>query len=311
MGNPNSSKKLKLLQAIVFALVAIILGFIIYLLFNGSIFSRNTEISESSSSDINIALESNTSESTFKTSNTTTKQTTEKSTTTSSSKTDSENNDSEEEAPAPTPTPTSAPTPAPTPAPTQPVVSPDGRSGDMLDLPFIVRGIEVVSKNHWVSDKYRPLPDSYTNNGLRDEAWTAFVQMQNAAAEEGITLVHISSYRPYELQDRLFYNYSLREGEAAANRYSARPGQSEHQTGLAIDVTAGGPLVQDFQYDPAGIWLWENAYKFGFIQRFPAGKEHITGYMFEPWHYRYIGVEHASNFGPNHSLTLEEYLGID
>ena len=80
---------------------------------------------------------------------------------------------------------------------------------------------------------------------------------------------------------------------------------------MAIDVTAGGPLVQDFQYDPAGIWLWENAYKFGFIQRFPAGKEHITGYMFEPWHYRYIGVEHANNFGPNHSLTLEEYLGID
>lgn len=299
MGNPNSSKKLKLLQAIIFALVAIILGFIIYLLFNGSIFSRNTEISESSSSDINIALESNPSESTSKTSNTTTKQTTEKSTTTSSSKSESENSDSEEEAPAPTP------------APTQPVVSPDGRSGEMLDLPFIVRGIEVVSKNHWVSDKYRPLPDSYTNNGLRDEAWTAFVQMQNAAAEEGITLVHISSYRPYELQDRLFYNYSLREGEAAANRYSARPGQSEHQTGLAIDVTDGGPLEQDFQYTPAGIWLWENAYKFGFIQRFPDGKEHITGYMFEPWHYRYIGVEHASNFGPNHSLTLEEYLGIN
>ena len=306
MKNPKSNNKLRLLQAIIFALVAIILGFIIYLLFNDSIFKRNAEISESSSSDTNIALESNTSESTTEIKETTTKKTSEKSTTTTtstSSNADKENNEPEEEAPAQTP--------APTPAPTQPLVSPDGRSGEMLDLPFIVRGIEVISKNHWVSDKYRPLPDSYTNNGLRDEAWNAFLEMQSAAAAEGITLVHISSYRPYELQARLFYNYSLREGEEAANRYSARPGQSEHQTGLAIDVTSGGPLVQDFQYDPAGIWLWENAYKFGFIQRFPEGKEHITGYMFEPWHYRYIGVEHASNFGPNHSLTLEEYLGID
>lgn len=298
MGNPNSNNKLNLLRASIFALIAVILGFIIYLLINKSSFNKNAEILESSTTDLEVALKSSTSKATPKTSRTTTKKTTVKSTTTSTTSkvvTNTKDSVRQEEAPAPT----------------QPLVSPDGRSGEMLDLPFIIRGIEIVSKNHWVSDKYRPLPDSYTNNGLREEAWNAFLEMQSAAAEAGINLVHISSYRPYELQAKLFYNYSLREGEAAANRYSARPGQSEHQTGLAIDVTAGGPLVQDFQYDPAGIWLWENAYKFGFIQRFPAGKEHITGYMFEPWHYRYIGVEHAKNFGPKHNLTLEEYLGID
>ncbi len=298
MGNPNSNNKLNLLRASIFALIAVILGFIIYLLINKSSFNKNAEILESSTTDLEVAPKSSTSKATPKTSRTTTKKTTVKSTTTSTTSevvTNTKDSVRQEEAPAPT----------------QPLISPDGRSGEMLDLPFIVRGIEIVSKNHWVSDKYRPLPDSYTNNGLREEAWNAFLEMQSAAAEAGINLVHISSYRPYELQAKLFYNYSLREGEAAANRYSARPGQSEHQTGLAIDVTAGGPLVQDFQYDPAGIWLWENAYKFGFIQRFPAGKEHITGYMFEPWHYRYIGVEHAKNFGPKHNLTLEEYLGID
>lgn len=298
MKSPNSNKKLNLLRSIIFALIAVILGFIIYLLINKSGLITNAEILESSTTDLEVAPKSSTSKATPKTSRTTTKKTTVKSTTTSTTSkvvTNTKDSVRQEEAPAPT----------------QPLVSPDGRSGEMLDLPFIVRGIEIVSKNHWVSDKYRPLPDSYTNNGLREEAWNAFLEMQSAAAEAGINLVHISSYRPYELQAKLFYNYSLREGEAAANRYSARPGQSEHQTGLAIDVTAGGPLVQDFQYDPAGIWLWENAYKFGFIQRFPAGKEHITGYMFEPWHYRYIGVEHAKNFGPKHNLTLEEYLGID
>lgn len=298
MGNPNSNNKLNLLRASIFALIAVILGFIIYLLINKSSFNKNAEILESSTTDLEVALKSSTSKTTPKTSRTTTKKTTVKNTTTSTTSkavTNTKDDTRHEEALTPT----------------QPLVSPDGRSGEMLDLPFIVRGIEIISKNHWVSDKYRPLPDSYINNGLREEAWNAFLEMQSAAAEDGINLVHISSYRPYELQARLFYNYSLREGEAAANRYSARPGQSEHQTGLAIDVTAGGPLVQDFQYDPAGIWLWENAYKFGFIQRFPAGKENITGYMFEPWHYRYIGVEHAKNFGPKHNLTLEEYLGID
>lgn len=198
----------------------------------------------------------------------------------------------------------------PTPTTTVELVSPDGRRGSQLDTAFTVNGIEVVNKQHWVNSNYRPLPDYMQNNGLREEAWTAFLNMQAAAAEEGVTLVHISSYRTYELQARLFANYSLRAGEEAANRYSARAGQSEHQTGLAIDITSGGDLYQSFADTPGGIWLWEHAYEYGFILRYPQGKEHITGYMFEPWHFRYVGVDVAADFGPNHTLTLEEYLGI-
>ena len=78
-----------------------------------------------------------------------------------------------------------------------------------------------------------------------------------------------------------------------------------------MDVTAGEDLTVDFADTKAGRWLWTYAYRYGFILRYPEGKEEITGYQFEPWHYRYIGKEHASNFGPNSTLTLEEYLDID
>lgn len=194
---------------------------------------------------------------------------------------------------------------------TQVIVSPDGRSGAQLDTPYTVNGVIVVNKNHWVSRNYRPLPDSYQNAGLVEPAWSNFKKMQADAKSEGVNLVHISSYRPYDLQVYLFNTKAARLGEREANRTSARPGQSEHQTGLAIDVTSGGPLVQDFANTAAGQWLWANAYKYGFILRYPQGKEPITGYTFEPWHYRYIGIEHAANFGPNSYLTLEEYLGTN
>ena len=191
------------------------------------------------------------------------------------------------------------------------IVSPDGRRGTELDTPFTINGIEVINKNHWVSQNYRPLPDSYQNNGLREPAWSQFLAMQAAAATEGVNIVHISSYRTFELQNYLFNKYSYNYGVEAASRFSSRPGQSEHQSGLAIDITSGGPLVEEFANTPGGIWLWENAYKFGFILRYPGGKENITGYMFEPWHYRYIGIKDAANFGPNSNLTLEEYLGTN
>lgn len=210
--------------------------------------------------------------------------------------------------PSPVPT-TLAPTPVPT--TTQALISPDGRTGAQLDQPLVINGIPIVNKNHWVNNNYRPLPDSMQNARLVDPAWGKYLEMKQQAASEGITLIMISSYRQYELQVRLFRDYSYNWGEAAANRFSARAGQSEHQTGLAIDITSGGGLNAEFANTPAGKWLWENAYKFGFILRYPQGKEHITGYMFEPWHYRYIGEEHAAHFGPNSSLTLEEYLGTN
>ena len=95
-------------------------------------------------------------------------------------------------------------------------------------------------------------------------------------------------------------------GQELTDTFSARPGHSEHQTGLAFDV---GAIDDDFANWPSGIWLKENAHKYGFIIRYPKGKQHITGYKYEPWHIRYLGVDLATKVY-NSGLTLEEYLGI-
>lgn len=166
----------------------------------------------------------------------------------------------------------------------------------------------MVNKYHWVSANYKPLPDSMNKKALAEPAASAFNEMKAAAAKEGYTLKAISTYRTYAYQEKLFNRYAANDGIEAASRYSARAGQSEHQTGLAVDVTNGMGLYQSFADTAEGKWLWANAYKFGFILRYPRGKEAITGYMFEPWHYRYVGKELAAEFGPNTTLTLEEHM---
>ena len=108
------------------------------------------------------------------------------------------------------------------------------------------------------------------------------------------------------MQKNLYNNYVKRDGAQNADRYSARPGYSEHQTGLAFDINYADSR---FEGTDQAIWLAENAYKYGFILRYPEGKEHITGYMYEPWHYRYIGVENAAKIFAS-GLTLEEYYGL-
>lgn len=138
-------------------------------------------------------------------------------------------------------------------------------------------------------------------------------QMREAAQNEGLTLTVISSFRSYEKQTETF-NYwveqekklglSQEEAEVNANNYSAKPGYSEHQLGTAIDFNE---ITDNFQYTPVGIWLRNNAYKYGFVLSFPEGKEEITGYKFEPWHYRYIGKEAAGDFVQT-DTTLNEFL---
>ncbi len=135
----------------------------------------------------------------------------------------------------------------------------------------------------------------------------------------GYTDVSVTSaYRSYEYQDTLFNNYvnnemaggaSREEAEIAANTYSARPGTSEHQSGLCCDMHNLGSASQAFKDQEAYLWLSENAWKFGFILRFPEDKEAVTGYMFEPWHYRFVGRYHAEKIH-NYGLCLEEYLEI-
>ena len=132
--------------------------------------------------------------------------------------------------------------------------------------------------------------------------------MQADAASQGISLSIISGFRSYSRQSTLYNNYVNRDGKAAADTYSARAGHSEHQTGLAADINS---LYQSFIDTPEGKWLNNNCHKYGFIIRYPKGKESITGYIYEPWHIRYVGVDIATSlYNGGNWISLEEYLGI-
>lgn len=156
-----------------------------------------------------------------------------------------------------------------------------------------------------IANKTYTLPASY-NPGVQPVAMDAFYDMQAAAAADGISLWILSSFRSYEDQDVIYNRYVAQDGRDAADTYSSRPGHSDHQTGYTFDLNS---LEQDFQYDPAGQWLDKNCYKYGFIIRYPKGKESSTGYMYEPWHVRYIGVDLATKVTQS-GLSLEEYFGI-
>jgi D-alanyl-D-alanine carboxypeptidase len=183
------------------------------------------------------------------------------------------------------------------------------------------RGLLVlVNKQHSLDAVYKPedlepidyfaTDRSRETRFMRAEAAEEFNRLVEEAAEDGYTLVMTTAYRSFGFQKILWDNYVATEGEEAAARFSAKPGQSEHQTGLAVDVTS--PSV-DFQLSTSfgdtkeGIWLAENAHRFGFILRYPPGKEVITGYQYEPWHLRYVGIDVAT-YMHQKGLTLEEYL---
>ncbi|WP_310603057.1 M15 family metallopeptidase [Anaerosporobacter sp.] len=144
---------------------------------------------------------------------------------------------------------------------------------------------------------------------LRKEAAYALENLFNAASADGYTLSGVSAYRSYARQNSI-YNRNLRtKGEDYTNRYSAKPGYSEHQTGLSIDVSAvsiGNRLSESFADTKEGKWLAEHAHEYGYIIRYPQEKSDITGYAYEPWHIRYLGVELATYLYEN-NLTLEEY----
>lgn len=143
---------------------------------------------------------------------------------------------------------------------------------------------------------------------LREEASTHLEKMWKAAKEDGVVLYIASAYRSYDTQSQVFNDNVSRHGEKVANRSSARPGESEHQLGTAVDFVAhkNGRLME-FEGTPGALWLMENAHKYGFIMSYPKGKEEITGYIYEPWHYRYIGMDAAQECKES-GLTLVEYL---
>lgn len=172
------------------------------------------------------------------------------------------------------------------------------------ETPLVIDGILVVNKTF-------DLPKNYTS-GLNPSVLNAFKRMQSDAEKEGVILNIRSGFRSNQDQENLFNNYVKRDGLEKASRYSAKPGHSEHETGLAIDITDeyNDKSIGDwFNETKQAKWLYENAYKYGFILRYPEGKEDITGYKYESWHYRYVGTKHSKSFAMN-NLTLEEYLKI-
>lgn len=157
-----------------------------------------------------------------------------------------------------------------------------------------------------IANKTYALPASYNPGGLTDECSAAFQQLVNGAAADNINIYLSSGFRSYDYQSQIYNNYVAMDGQAKADTYSARPGHSEHQTGLAIDCN----IIDDsFIGTPEAIWLENHCHEYGFIIRYPKSKESITGYKYEPWHIRYIGVEKAKSVHDS-GLCLEEYLGI-
>lgn len=169
----------------------------------------------------------------------------------------------------------------------------------------------LVNQYHALPADYVPelvqLAPAYTNqrDSLRPEAAQAFAAMADAAALEGLRIYNASAYRSYSTQNWVYQRYVSQSGTQAADTYSARPGCSEHQTGLALDINTAS-LSARFEETAEYAWLLENSWRFGFILRFPEGKEELTGYQFEPWHYRYVGKA-AARVCFEQGWTLEEY----
>lgn len=163
----------------------------------------------------------------------------------------------------------------------------------------IIDGVLIVNKKYSLPSNYNP--------GFNATANKAFELMRADAAKLNLNIWNQSNFRSYQYQEKLYNDYVARDGKEKADTYSARPGYSEHQTGLTIDMNT---ITDAFGKTKEGKWIRENCHKYGFIVRYPQGKENITGYKYEPWHIRYLGVELATKIYDS-GLTLEEYLKIN
>ena len=191
-----------------------------------------------------------------------------------------------------------------------------------------VADIDSPDSDAVIVDKLRPLNPAdyvptlvtldvpYANQNayqLRPEASDALTTMFAAYTDEtGLKMQSQSAYRSYAAQKVIYNRYVAQNGRAWADRGSARPGYSEHQTGLALDINAlpsDCPIQECFKDTRAGKWLAANAWKYGFVLRYPDGYEKVTGYKFEPWHYRYVGVDVATAMHRQGVRTLERYYG--
>lgn len=211
-----------------------------------------------------------------------------------------------EEEPAVAPSPEPESEPEPDQAPTEPADATKYPESVIEPTePTVINGILLANKQN-------PLPASY-EPGENAEARAAYNAMAKEAQKAGIELIAFSTFRGYARQKELYEGYVAKDGQENADRYSARPGFSEHQTGLAFDIGEAGReehwASASFGETEAGKWVAANAHKYGFILRYPEGMEQITGYMHEAWHFRYVGKEAAAEIYEQ-GITLEQYLGV-
>lgn len=214
--------------------------------------------------------------------------------------------------PSTSPTATAAPTAAPAPAPAAPGL--DLTTGSSLTV--LVNKTTPLNPANYLPAELVPMTSigvpSANGHSLRSEAATAVKTMFAAATAAGHTLDMTSGYRSFDLQTELYNGYVASLGQEAADLTSAKPGHSEHQTGLAADISApteGCVLEACFGGTSAGAWLAANAHEYGFILRYPDGKTGETGYEYEPWHYRYIGVDAAKAYKAANATSYESYTG--
>lgn len=211
---------------------------------------------------------------------------------------------------APTPEPTPTPTPEPEPAPTPgPVFAID----DPASITVVVNKQRQINPPGWAPDDLvSPKVPNSGGQPMRAEAAAALEQMYAESVAAGVPFAILSAFRGYDMQNQLFNSYAAQDGVAAAETYSARPGFSEHQTGLVADISEclGCGLSYEFGSMPQGIWARENAWRFGFILRYQDGQQPIVGYVYEPWHFRYVGHAVAADMHARGIINLEEYFGL-
>ena len=191
-----------------------------------------------------------------------------------------------------------------------------------LDQEFYTNTKETPYLNqiYILSNKYLSMPKNYVPENLETidskytsgtrqlvkEAKEMFESLSQAAKEDGYNIRAMSAYRSYQYQENLYNNYVKRDGKEEADTYSARPGFSEHQTGLVVDVDTIKTVYTSFEKTEEFQWMQDHAHEYGFILRYPKGKENITGYTYESWHYRYVGKEIAT-YIHDHDITFDEY----